>query len=79
MEADISNLRKTGHFYFALTAQGTAGRAYLHRILLATLKCISAKRWEELAARRRGEEPGGPLRLESGRHGHPRSLFRSGP
>jgi hypothetical protein len=30
------------------------GRAYSHRIPLVQLKCIRSKRWEELAARRRG-------------------------
>ena len=54
------------------------GRAYSHRIPLAKLKCISPKRWEELAARRKGEEPGGAARVKSGRHDYPRSLFRSG-
>jgi hypothetical protein len=54
----------------------TGGRAYSHRIPLVILKCISPNRWDELAARRRGEEPGGG-RLESRRYGH-RSLFRSG-
>jgi len=39
--------------------RGRAGRAYAHRIPLTKLKCISPKRWKELAARRRGEEPGG--------------------
>lgn len=51
---------------------GTLGRAYLHRIPLAKLKCFSPKRREEmvqvlargLAARRRGEEPGGARRVE---------------
>jgi hypothetical protein len=38
-----------------LVAQMTAasGRAYSHRIPLVKLKCISSKRWEELAVRRR--------------------------
>ena len=59
-------------------ASEPGGRAYSHRIPLAKLKCISPKRWEELAARRRGEEPGGAARVKCGRHDYPRSLFRSG-
>ena len=62
------------------------GRAYSHRIPLARLKCVSAKRRKELdlylglgrAARRRGEEPGRAPRVKSGHHDRPRWLFRFG-
>ena len=56
------------------------GRAYSHHIPLAKLKCISPRGWKDLAARRRGEEPGGALGVQSAPHAvRPRSLFRSGP
>src|SRR5713101_3715829 len=51
------------------------GRAYAHRIPLAKLKCISPKRWAELAARRRGEEPGGAAQVKSRHHGHPPARY----
>ena len=62
-----------------IVARRTApGRAYSHRIPLVKLKCISPKRWMELAARRRGEEPGGARQVQSQRHGRPCPLLRSG-
>jgi len=72
---------RTRHFPLVLSlcqCTGGIGRAYSHRIPLVKLKCIAPKRWIELAARRRGEEPGGERRVESARYGRPRSLFRPG-
>jgi hypothetical protein len=37
MEADISTLRKTGHFYFALTRRGGEEEAWLAKPWLARL------------------------------------------